>query len=656
MLSPRGTLVCAIALLGFMGRPTTALNGSGNTRPSPYRLNQPRGIQYTIPRQFFNDSLQCVDEPVTLREVEDCAKQSQYAHLGRMRKVAMESLGLPYKYHNPASSHSRGFVCDNPPHGRFREFHNGSNGRDGSNVYVDVCYNASMRTGSNLPCDLQLVEPCNFESSLEFYDGLIMERDDADNLKNANIAELTTILAFGSAYFHGSGCGGLPQAMDAGAIKLLFAYFLNQLAPNAAIGGFQYSTISTYINPTISSFGRIDFPRDAGGFLDSWADVFQTTLNPVPGYVETAVMLIKVALSVCDPGFDAAVEFQLASLGFNVSLFQTFNVSMALDSGGQFNLRRNGTQCNILIDLADFFDPSRSTPTSILGIFVGALQNQEEFSALSDSPVFNANQNHPRGQSVGPSDCSKFPHWHWHKDAASVISKLNALIKDILSTNIYPTDSPTRAPTRPPTAQPTWSPNTPPIVINGSCMSGDTEVLQTAASPANTASGVESRPELERVRVADLQIGSTVMGIGEDKAPRECEVVSVGRFGRGTLFGNYTADHFVVSSGDGGVEFSGAHGFETIQPKFLVLTTCPAGTDASGVHFTAMDGDFCGNERSAMPWLDYLKLYAVHLPQQLVAHSKGCGSLWGLTLQPRYPCRADSGPTLYWSGLLDPSG
>jgi hypothetical protein len=37
-------------------------------------------------------------------------------------------------------------------------------------------------------------------------------------------------------------------------------------------------------------------------------------------------------------------------------------------------------------------------------------------------------------------------------------------------------------------------------------MSGNTEVLQTAASPANTASGVESRPELERVRVADLQV------------------------------------------------------------------------------------------------------------------------------------------------------
>jgi hypothetical protein len=127
--------------------------------------------------------------------VEDCAKQSQYAHLGRMRKVAMESLGLPYKYHNPASSHSRGFVCDNPPHGRFREFHNGSNGRDGSNVYVDVCYNASYRNQIPLGrlCDLQLVEPCNFESSLEFYDGLTMERDDRDNLKN--IAELATMLA-----------------------------------------------------------------------------------------------------------------------------------------------------------------------------------------------------------------------------------------------------------------------------------------------------------------------------------------------------------------------------------------------------------------------------------------------------------------------------
>jgi hypothetical protein len=30
------------------------------------------------------------------------------------------------------------------------------------------------------------------------------------------------------------------------------------------------------------------------------------------------------------------------------------------------------------------------------------------------------------------------------------------------------------------------------------------------------------------------------MGIGEDKAPRECEVVAVGSFGSGTLFGNYT--------------------------------------------------------------------------------------------------------------------
>jgi hypothetical protein len=91
--------------------------------------------------------------------------------------------------------------------------------------------------------------------------------------------------------------------------------------------------------------------------------------------------------------------------------------------------------------------------------------------------------------------------------------------------------------------------------------------------------------------------------------------------------------HLVVSSNGSGVEFSGAQSIETTQPKLSVLTTCPAATDASGVHFTPMDGDFCGSERSDMPWFDYLKLYAVNLPQ-CVARFVDCVSSWGLTLQP----------------------
>lgn len=204
------------------------------------------------------------------------------------------------------------------------------------------------------------------------------------------------------------------------------------------------------------------------------------------------------------------------------------------------------------------------------------------------SPTFQAHPDHPRNQSLGEADCPKFPHYQWHKTVADVVSNINMLIKSVRITNGYPTHAPTtsptalptqaptieptEAPTSAPTDAPTATPTQTPTVVGTtvpsetvapetstvattqtqpssteqqfamggedddrspapsalSCMSGNTEVIRSAAGTP-------------KVRVVDLVEGDLINGIGEDLAPRECRVLSVGQFGAGQLYGNYTA-------------------------------------------------------------------------------------------------------------------
>ena len=42
------------------------------------------------------------------------------------------------------------------------------------------------------------------------------------------------------------------------------------------------------------------------------------------------------------------------------------------------------------------------------------------------------------------------------------------------------------------------------------------------------------------VRVANLTVGQRVAGVGDDLRTKTCEVVAIGQWGNGTVYGNYT--------------------------------------------------------------------------------------------------------------------
>ena len=76
--------------------------------------------------------------------------------------------------------------------------------------------------------------------------------------------------------------------------------------------------------------------------------------------------------------------------------------------------------------------------------------------------------------------------------------------------------------------------------------------------------------------------------------PTACIVEAVGSFGFGSLYGNYTSDHFMYNPESGEIEMHGEKGEKTYEEKYDILTSCPLGVDESGKAFTPIDGDFCG--------------------------------------------------------------
>eukprot|EP00038_Savillea_parva_P009573 m.184422 g.184422 ORF g.184422 m.184422 type:complete len:896 (-) comp16140_c0_seq1:105-2792(-) len=482
----------------------------------------------------------------------------------------------------------------------------------GSGAFMYAC-NEGETFWTGASCQLELIQPCNVESSLQFYDELIMQRDLGSNdaqqaavYQHANIAKMSTWLAISSAYYHGTGCGGLPQSMDANAIRLLFAYFVSAIAPNATItyssdnSTFDFTNVSVYINLAEASFNHPSrgYPDYTGTY--NWHDVWDVRMAELPAYDLSALLLVKVAAHVCvDKG--QWIDSMLGMFGFNdekQAIYSTFNVTDALGANGQ-DLNNNDGLCTEL--------------STILTDFYYALTEQEEFFPLEGSETYQANPNHPHDQSLGAEDCHKFPHYHWHRRAATVIANINRLLTKVKLDNyhVYPTNAPTATPTRSPTAYPTKAPTTTPPTNWFSCMSGETEVV-TATSPA---------------RVVDLKPGDIVRGVGEDRQPRDCRVLNVGSWGYGTVFGNYTSHHLLVDT-RGNVGFAGTKQPASVVEKYMVMTDCPAALDNSGNLFTPMDGDFCGSR--SLSWSDYLHLYRAYV--DLVSST---GTFW--TDQSAFP-------------------
>eukprot|EP00591_Stephanopyxis_turris_P010788 CAMPEP_0195507272 /NCGR_PEP_ID=MMETSP0794_2-20130614/747_1 /TAXON_ID=515487 /ORGANISM="Stephanopyxis turris, Strain CCMP 815" /LENGTH=695 /DNA_ID=CAMNT_0040633901 /DNA_START=1 /DNA_END=2085 /DNA_ORIENTATION=+ len=136
-----------------------------------------------------------------------------------------------------------------------------------------------------------------------------------------------------------------------------------------------------------------------------------------------------------------------------------------------------------------------------------------------------------------------------------------------------------------PTPMPTPAPVSAPSPT-GSCMSGNIDVKLKSGNIA---------------AVKDLKVGDSIKGLNMDGEESYCKVESVGEFGFGPLYGNYTDDHFIYfPPGNNNQSKSiivphGKKGAVTNETKYEVLTSCPLGLEQSGKAFTPIDGDFCGN-------------------------------------------------------------
>ena len=138
-----------------------------------------------------------------------------------------------------------------------------------------------------------------------------------------------------------------------------------------------------------------------------------------------------------------------------------------------------------------------------------------------------------------------------------------------------------------------------------SCMSGNTGTFKATPSENSTSSF-----ERTVTTVKELAIGDTIEGLDAGKQPALCTVEAIGMFGHGPLYGNYTKDHFVLDPATGNVVQHGAVGKRTVEDKYEVMTSCPAGLDEAGTGSTLLDGDFCGESTGEMAWSDYLLIHA----------------------------------------------
>jgi len=133
----------------------------------------------------------------------------------------------------------------------------------------------------------------------------------------------------------------------------------------------------------------------------------------------------------------------------------------------------------------------------------------------------------------------------------------------------------------------------------GSCISGNAGIVTKKK---------DSREELV-VQVRDLRIGDTVRGYDNELKPALCKVEAIGRFGTGTVYGNYTTDHFVYNSGKKRLQEHGKVGTEDFIDKYDMISDCPLIEDESGKRFGPMDSDFCGGNMKDLSWKDYLLLH-----------------------------------------------
>jgi len=156
-----------------------------------------------------------------------------------------------------------------------------------------------------------------------------------------------------------------------------------------------------------------------------------------------------------------------------------------------------------------------------------------------------------------------------------------------------------------------------------SCMSGETGVLLRKELTRKGLRHDTSDDRTQVIKVKDLKEGDIIYGIDESKQPASCVVEAVGGFGRGPVYGNYTDGHYVLDADTGIVKMHGQNGVQTVQNKYIVLTSCPLGIDEAGIGFTPFDSDFFGEMTKQLSWKDYLLLYTA-----IIRVVKETGGFW----------------------------
>lgn len=135
----------------------------------------------------------------------------------------------------------------------------------------------------------------------------------------------------------------------------------------------------------------------------------------------------------------------------------------------------------------------------------------------------------------------------------------------------------------------------------GSCVSGDTGVFKVNDDDSVTV-----------ITLKEAEPGDKVKGLDEDLNDAVCEVEALGYWGKGSLYGNYTASHYVYDESSGDIVEHGEVGEYSFDDLFILLSTCPLVLDETEQAFTPIDSDVnFGPEQGGniIAWDDYINVF-----------------------------------------------
>jgi hypothetical protein len=131
--------------------------------------------------------------------------------------------------------------------------------------------------------------------------------------------------------------------------------------------------------------------------------------------------------------------------------------------------------------------------------------------------------------------------------------------------------------------------------------------------PGKSFSAVKVSERTDVTMVENLKVGEKIQGLDERKEKVMCTVEAVGIFGETGMYGNYTADHAILSKETEDVMMHGKEGILSEKVKaYNILISCPLGIDESGVAFAGFAPWKKSGDQSAalhISWSDYLVVY-----------------------------------------------